>query len=583
MPGRDDRTFDPRLETREEGIGAPGSRGDGPRAPESRHRALALVDRALALCDSENTRLVNYLLLLRHQLEADETQLEEAQKLLAEYEEAYQKLTSPANRVGTYLGPTGEGFHSVATGDGEFVCTLDPRLEDSTFQIGTRVRLNEAYAVVGDLGPWPHGPLAKVAEVLGHRLRVAVDATGQSSRIVLQGSVLGEAPLKAGDEVRVEPSYHVALEHFPAQETRDFYLEEIPELPWEKVGGQDEAIRTIREAIELPLLHPEIYARFGKRPMKGILLYGPPGCGKTLIGKATAYNLTRAYSEKAGKDVREYFMLINGPKILNMWLGESERMVREIFARAREKAADGRLVFIFIDEAESLLRTRSSGRYLNISNTIVPQFAAEMDGLVSLQNVVVILTSNRPDYIDPAVLRPERIDRRVKVGRPDESAARSILGIYLHSGVPIDPELVSGSGGDAEAARSALVEDSLAYLFRRCPDTEFLEVHLHSGTVERLYWSDMLSGALLASVVERAKDAAIRRAIQEESEDQGLTQEDLRAAIRAEYSESEIFPRSDVLEDWLKLIDRDPERVAAIHPIRPENTRRNQALRRGIL
>ena len=210
--------------------------------------------------------------------------------------------------------------------------------------------------------------------------------------------------VRPGDEVRLDPSGRIALEHYTKNETRDYFLEQVPELPWEKVGGQNEAIKLIRETIEQPLLHPEIFAKFDKKPIKGLLLYGPPGCGKTLIGKATAYNLTQEYSKRVGHDVKEYFMAISGPKILNMWLGETERMVREIFRTARDKAKEGRLVFIFMDEAESVLRTRSSGRYLNISNTVVPQFCAELDGLQSLDNVVLMLTSNRPDFIDPAVV-----------------------------------------------------------------------------------------------------------------------------------------------------------------------------------
>lgn len=261
-------------------------------------------------------------------------------------------------------------------------------------------------------------------------------------------------------------------------------------------------------------------------------------------------------------------MYISGPKILNMWLGETERMVREIFAIAREKAREGFLVFIFIDEAESILRTRSSGRWLNISNTVVPQFCAEMDGLVALENVVVMLTSNRPDYIDPAILRPGRIDRKVKVQRPDRDATREILGIYLHPNLPIDPAFAS-EYDNASEARECLIEKTLQMLWRRVPETEFLQVFMRNGGVETLYWKDMVSGALVKSIVDRAKEFAIHRAIEQPNVEHGISPDDLRQAVEMEYKENEIFPKSDVIEDWLKLIDYEPEYVASVKPIRP--------------
>ncbi|NLI01242.1 MAG: AAA family ATPase [Chthonomonadales bacterium] len=266
-------------------------------------------------------------------------------------------------------------------------------------------------------------------------------------------------------------------------------------------------------------------------------------------------------------------MYINGPKILNMWLGETERMVREIFQTARNKAKDGYLVFIFVDEAESVLRTRSSGRWLNISNTVVPQFCAEMDGLVALDNVVVMITSNRPDYIDPAILRPERIDRKVKVGRPNRADTRTIFGIYLHPNIPLDPDLVREHKGNEAAARDELLDLAVEYLWRRNEETSFLEVYMRNGGVETLHWRDLVSGALVRSVVERAKDFAIRRSIERRSATEGVTLEDLRQAIRLEYKENEIFPKSDAQEDWLKLIDYEPENVATVRPIRAERAR----------
>lgn len=577
MANRDERPYE-----REERRSGSGREGDtGPRGPETSYRSLFLLDRILGLASSDDPRLVNHLLLLRHQLETDEAQMAEAQKMLAEFEEAYQKLTAPANRIGTYLGEASDGNANVAMGDTEFVCSVDPKVEEDGFNVGTRVKLNEAYAIVGDLGYWMNGSVVKVAEILGNdRLRVSMDAAGQSSRFVLRSSELADVKLAQGDEVRVDPNFRVALEHFPQQEVRDYYLEDVPEIPWSRIGGQEEAIRVIRDTIEHPLLYPELYQKFEKRPLKGILLYGPPGCGKTLMGKATAYNLTKEYAERTGQDVKEYFMYINGPKILNMWLGESERIVREIFAQAREKAKEGRLVFIFIDEAEAILRTRSSGRYLNIANTVVPQFAAEMDGLVSMQNVVVMLTSNRPDYIDPAILRPERIDRKVKVNRPDRKGAREILSIYLHPNIPLDPKTVA-QHGSPEAAREALIDGALQFLFRRNEDTEFLEVHLRNGSVDRLYWKDLLSGALISSVVERAKDFAIKRAIADNDFDQGVSLDDLQRAIRVEYKENEIFPKTDTQEDWLKLLDYEPENVVTLRPIRTD--RKEQNPRRNVV
>jgi len=264
-----------------------------------------------------------------------------------------------------------------------------------------------------------------------------------------------------------------------------------------------------------------------------------------------------------------------------MWLGETERMVREIFSIAREKAKEGNLVFIFMDEAESVLRTRSSGRWLNISNTVVPQFCAELDGLVSLENVVLILTSNRPDYIDPAVLRPERIDRKVKVTRPNREASQAILGIYLKSSLPLDPELLAKYDGEPDCARKELVEGAIDYLWRTDRATEFLKVQYRNGRSETLHWRDLVSGALLKSVVDRAKDTAIRRAIEVPDSPHGITLADLIAGIEAEYRENEIFPKSDVQEDWLKLLDVEPDNVAQVRPVGP--SRGEEWVRRTVI
>jgi len=542
-------------------------------AKETQLSARAILDEILQRTPSDDDRQELFQ-LLDYQLRVDENQFREAQQLLQEYEEAYEKLTAPANRVGTFLETPDADIAYIALGDAEYYANVDTKdVQVDELNTGTRVKVNEAFAVVGDLGYPPQGPIVKVAEVLPDgRLRISLDGQAMSGRIILRAPDLEDVELREGDEIRLDPSMRVALEPFQKTEMGGYYLEEIPEIDWDAVGGQERAIKLIRDTIERPLLYPELFEKFGKRQLKGILLYGPPGCGKTLIAKATAHNLTESYRERTGHDVREHFMFINGPQLLNMWLGETERQVREIFSTARERAQEGNLVFVFIDEADSLLRVRGSGRGVNIANTVVPQFASEMDGLVGLENVVVMLTSNRPDYIDPAILRPERIDRKVKVDRPNREATEAIFRIYLDENVPLDPAWLAEHDSESEA-REALVQAATDYVYRTDPEAAFVEVALRSGRRETLYWRDLVSGAVVMSAVERAKDLAIQRAIDLDSDEQGVSPADLYEAIGAEFRENEIFPKTDDIEDWLKLIDYEPENVINVQPIRDDDRR----------
>ena len=507
------------------------------------------------------------LLDLRPQVFDQSQMIGEARQMIEKLEEVIKKVTSPANRIGTFLGATSKDTAHIVVGGADYYCNVDPRIPLAKLKKGTRVLVNEAFVIVGDLGFETAGPVTKVTEVIGKdRLRVGSEH-GTQSMVLQRSADLAGSTVKSGDEVRVDSNYRMALEMLSSTKSHEHYLDIVPELPWEKVGGQEEALQAIKDAIELPLLHVDLFKKFQHATPKGFLLYGPPGCGKTLIGRATAYNLTRQLREKTGAEMKEYFMHVKGPEILNMWVGESERMVREIFATAREKRREGYMPFLFIDEAESILGTRRASRYSNILSTLVPMFCSEMDGIDSLNDVVIILASNRADLIDPAILRPGRIDRKIKVNRPNREGTRDIYRIYLTPDLPYDGVLAKEADHFTQAL-DKLIERFVDWQFARREENKFLEVTLRSGRKEILYRSDLISGAIIASIVERAKAMAIKRAIATNQEE-GIREMDLQLAFDAEYEENDIFPTTDITEDWLKLIDYDPENVVKIAPVKP--------------
>ncbi|MFQ5579385.1 MAG: AAA family ATPase [Nitrospiria bacterium] len=522
---------------------------------------LILLDQVLATTPQEDPRY-GTLSRLRRKIEEENLNLQQVQGEIKKLNQVVEKVTAPANRIGTLLGLPAPDLAHIIVGGADYYTNIDPRLEVDQLLVGSQVLVNEAFVVIKSIGYDPGGAVVKITDLLQDgRLRIGHE-TGIQSTLLIRSSALADSELKIGDEVRTDVGHRVAIEKVDQAKEREHQLEEVPTVLWSEIGGQKKAVDAVRERIEAPFLYPELYKKYRFSQPKGFLLYGPPGCGKTLIGKAAARSLTEKRSGTAGEKAEACFFHIKGPEILNMWLGESERMVREIFSRARRKCDEGRLPFIFIDEAESILGTRRGGRSNNILNSLVPMFCAEMDGIESLKEMVIILASNRPDLIDPAVLRPGRIDRKIKISRPDRAGSEETIGIYLSNQIPLSPELLKTHKNNAEKARVALIRVTADALFGKDKDNVILEIYLRSGRRKLLYRSDFVSGALIESIVQRAKERAIRRTISKEGE--GLEIEDLTASVEAEFTEGEILPPNDILDDWLKLVDIDPDNVVGL-------------------
>jgi proteasome-associated ATPase len=537
---------------------------------------LELIEQCLASFPESDPRQ-KLLYKLRHAVLLSQAASQQRELEFKKVSEVVAKLTAPANRIGTLLDLPGEGLARIVVGGAEYYANVDPRVPEPDLKVGTQILVNEAYAVIKTLGYDRNGPILKLAEAMPDgRLRFEQDM-GRQSLVLQRSTDLIGVDLKAGAEIRIDPSHRVAIEQLGDRQASRHALDETPTVTWEQIGGQSEAITAIRKAIEYPLLHAQTFERFKFSQPKGFLLYGPPGCGKTLIGQAAAGSLSQLVSESdqvrsSSTDNRPpvtsgTFLHVKGPEILNMWLGESERIVRDLFDQARARRKNGALPFIFIDEAESILGTRRAMRSFNISNTLVPMFCSEMDGIESLRDVVIILASNRPDLIDPAVLRPGRIDRKIKVSRPNKEAAAQILKVYLTEDLPLDSGLVKERGGEHTHAVASLVEEVIESIFQRTTDNRLLSIRLRNGQTKVLYRGDLVSGAILASIVQRTKEKAIDRTIQS-GQPAGLLAGDLLDSVSEEFREGEMLPPDDAAEEWLKLLDHHPEQVVGVSSFR---------------
>ncbi|OQW62869.1 MAG: peptidase [Nitrospira sp. ST-bin5] len=536
---------------------------------------MELIEQCLASFP-ENDPRQQILYKLRHSIMLTAASQQQRDAEFKKISEVVAKLTAPANRIGTLLDLPGEGLARIVVGGAEYYANVDPRVASADLKIGAQILVNEAYAVIKTLGYDLNGPVLKLTEALPDgRLRFEQEM-GRQSMILQRSSDLVGVELKAGDELRIDPGHRIAIEKLEDRKAKTHVLDEVPTVTWEQIGGQQEAISAIRKAIEYPLLHAETFQQFKFTQPKGFLLYGPPGCGKTLIGQAAAASLSKLVSESmaAGGKTETLpaitggaFLHIKGPEILNMWLGESERMVRDLFAKARARRREGALPFIFIDEAESILGTRRASRSFNISSTLVPMFCSEMDGIESLRDVVIILASNRPDLIDPAVLRPGRIDRKIKVSRPNRESAAEILNVYLTNELPLDQALVAERGGDKAKVFAALVDEVIDQIYKRTDENRLLSIRLRSGQNKVLYRGDLVSGAILSSIVQRAKEKAIDRMIQS-GQSAGLIAKDLSESVLEEFREGEMLPPDDAAEEWLKLLDHHPEQVVGVSSFR---------------
>jgi proteasome-associated ATPase len=498
--------------------------------------------------------------------------LREAREHIAALREEVEKLTMPPSAYGTYLATNDDGTVDIFTAGRKMRVAVHPELEIKELRRGQEVVLNESLNVVLARNSDLAGEIVTFKELLPDRTRAMVVGRADEERVCELADELLNEKLRAGDHLLMEGRSGLLLEKLPRPEENELVLEEVPDVSYDDVGGLDEQIEMIKDAVELPYLYGDLFKEHDLQPPKGILLYGPPGCGKTLIAKAVANSLAKRVAEKTGNtSARSYFLNIKGPELLNKYVGETERQIRLIFQRAREKSEEGYPVIVFFDEMDSLFRTRGTGISSDIESTIVPQLLAEIDGVEALKNVIVIGASNREDLIDPAILRPGRLDVKIKIERPDVESAKQIFTQYLVTSLPIAERELTGANADPERAVRSMIDAAVDAMYSVGDENKFLEVTYQNGDKETLFFKDFSSGAMIENIVRRAKKLSIKRTIA--GGERGISTDDLLESIKQEFREHEDLPNTTNPDDWAKISGKKGERIVYVRTIVNEGDR----------
>jgi proteasome-associated ATPase len=527
---------------------------DSPRQARLVEERLRETEARLAAVTGQNERLADTLREARDQIVA--------------LKEEVDRLAKPPSGFGVFLGACEDGTADVFTGGRKMRVSVSPAVELDTLRPGQEVVLNEALNVVIAQGYETIGEVVMLKEVLEGGDRALVISHADEERVARLAEPLRNSTLRGGDSLLLEPRSGYVYERIPKAEVEELILEEVPDITYAEIGGLAAQIEQIRDAIELPYLHADLFKEHHLRPPKGVLLYGPPGCGKTLIAKAVANSLAKKVAARTAEQEREgksFFLNIKGPELLNKYVGETERHIRLVFQRAREKASEGMPVIVFFDEMDSIFRTRGSGVSSDVENTIVPQLLSEIDGVEGLENVIVIGASNREDMIDPAILRPGRLDVKIKIERPDAEAARDIFSKYILTALPLHPDDLAEHGKSAEATVEAMIQRTVERMYSETEENRFLEVTYANGDKEVLYFKDFNSGAMIENIVDRAKKMAIKEFL--ETGQKGLRIAHLLTACVDEFSENEDLPNTTNPDDWARISGKKGERIVYIRTL----------------